>query len=462
MSADAISDDDWLDDEAKAILARRAVRERLTVVSGDGDLRMNENTGQWDIYTGGRWLTRERAEIEGLDWPALLEGDVGDDGAMNTPLNVPFRPFVWKDPASLPRREWLYGRHYIRKFVSATFAPGGLGKSSLAVVEALAMVSGKALLGSRPSKALRVAYWSGEDPHDENDRRIMAAALHYGLTPDDIGDRLHTGSGRDAPIVMAEQTQGGTVILRPNVEAVADAIRTMGLDVVIIDPFVSSHRVSENDNNAVDSVVKEWARIADRFNISLDLVHHTRKANGAETTVEDGRGASALLYAVRSARALNGMSEEEAAKAGVENRFEYFRADNGKANMAPRSDKATWHRMIGVDLGNGGDAPGDHVGVVTSWTWPDPFEDVTANDLFAVQKAIDGGQWRENPQASEWAGKAVAEVLSLDLEDKGAKSKVKGLLATWLKSGALVRVVGTDEGRRERPMIEVGKWAEIG
>jgi hypothetical protein len=45
-------------------------------------------------------------------------------------------PHVWRDPATIPPRAWLYGRHYIRKFVSCTVAPGSLGKSSLAVVEA--------------------------------------------------------------------------------------------------------------------------------------------------------------------------------------------------------------------------------------------------------------------------------------------------------------------------------------
>ncbi len=38
-------------------------------------------------------------------------------------------PFVFRDPRLIPRREWLYGTHYIRGFVSMTIAPGGVGKS---------------------------------------------------------------------------------------------------------------------------------------------------------------------------------------------------------------------------------------------------------------------------------------------------------------------------------------------
>jgi hypothetical protein len=55
----------------------------------------------------------------------------GRKGAINA------TPFRWVDPSTIPRREWLYGSHYIRRFVSVTVAPGGAGKSSLAIAEAL-------------------------------------------------------------------------------------------------------------------------------------------------------------------------------------------------------------------------------------------------------------------------------------------------------------------------------------
>ena len=122
-----------------------------------------------------------------------------------------------------------------------------------------------------------------------------------------------------------------------------------------------------------------------------------------------------------------------------------------------------WASVASVDLGNGSEyEPSDNVGAVRCWSWPDPFDGVSAADLLAVQHAIDGGQWRENSQANEWAGRAVADTLGLSLDDPGQKSKVKSLLATWIKTGALEKVMATDEKSRPRPMIEVGKWAEVG
>lgn len=390
----------------------------------------------------------------------LLDEPVND--RQDTALTHFVRPFVWRDPSTLPRREWLYGHHLIRKFVSATFSPGGVGKSSLVMTEAMAMASGKSLLGVPIRKRLNVAYWNGEDPYEETERRAFACALHHGLGAEDLEGRFLLGSGRDDPLVIAEQTPSGTTILAPNIERVMETARACNLDVIVIDPFVSSHRVTENDNGAIDMVVKAWARIADKANVAVELVHHTRKANGNETTVEDGRGASALLYAARSARALNVMSREEGEKAGVDKHRSYFRVDNGKANLAPPPDGSDWYHMIGVDLGNGDafNAP-DQVGVVTRWQWPDPFDGVQVSDLLAVQRKVDGGVWRENSQAKEWVGIAVADVLGLDLQDKAAKQKVKGLLARWLKEGVLVKVMATDEHRKERPVIEVGRWTEV-
>ncbi len=37
------------------------------------------------------------------------------------------------------------------------------------------------------------------------------------------------------------------------------------IDVLIVDPFVSSHRVNEMDNGKIDYVTKEWVRLSKRI-----------------------------------------------------------------------------------------------------------------------------------------------------------------------------------------------------
>ena len=99
------------------------------------------------------------------------------------PPKLEARPFVLRDPKTLPKREWIYGTQLIRKFGSATFAPSGSGKSNLMIVEALAMATGRPLLGILPPKRARVWYWNGEDPYDELERRDrgrLPALRHHG------------------------------------------------------------------------------------------------------------------------------------------------------------------------------------------------------------------------------------------------------------------------------------------
>jgi hypothetical protein len=365
------------------------------------------------------------------------------------------KPFVWIDPSVIPPRDWIYGGHFIRKFVSTTVAPGGVGKSSFEIVEMLAMTSGKPLLGIMPSERFRVWMWNGEDPEDELQRRIMAAAVQHGLAASDFEGRLFVDSGRDMEMVIAEQTRDGAQVVAPVIDAIKATILANKIDVVIIDPFVSSHRVTENDNGAIDRVAKAWAKIADDTGCAVELVHHVRKTNNAEVTVEDGRGAVALLSAARSARVLNVMTEDEGARAGVEHRRLHFRVDNGKSNLAPPPEKSDWYKLANVELGNG-----DKVGVVTEWTWPNALDQVTVADLRAVQKIVEGGRWRENTQAKEWVGYAVAQALKLDVARKADKAKITGLLKIWRSSGALVAVEGKDVKGMVRTFIEVGTHAD--
>jgi AAA domain len=370
------------------------------------------------------------------------------------------KPFKYQDPDTLPRRQFLYARQYIRGFLSATLAAGGVGKSSLALVEAVAMASGRTLLGIKPQKPLHVWYVNLEDPREEIERRVAAICLHFGIGPKEINGRLFF-NGCETEIVLASQTKSGAIVANPVVAGLTAALQ--GLDVFTLDPFVSAHRVTENDNMAIDVVVKTLGRIAGEARTSIELIHHARKTNGAEITVEDGRGASALIAAARSVRVLNAMTKEEAETAGVgeSSRF-YFRENIGKANLAPPSTKATWFRLEGVPLGNGsgGDIDDqDYVGVATPWRWPDAFAGVTLSDLGAVQARISEGRWRENSQAKDWVGYAVASVLKLDGTNRAHRAKIKAMLKQLIANGALVIVEGEDAKRNKRSFIEVGEPA---
>lgn len=372
-----------------------------------------------------------------------------------TPINA--EPYIWTAPESITLRDWLYGRLLVRQFTSMTIAPGGVGKSSLIVAETLSMVSGQDLLGALPPKRLKVWLWNLEDPQAETTRKIQATAKHYRLKATDIVDNLFVNSGRDQPLVIAQTAREGVTICQPVVDDLVQQIRARGIDVLIIDPFVSCHQVEENDNSAIDRVAKEWSRVADLGNCAVHLVHHTRKAPaGTEVTTESGRGAKALTDACRVARAINQMSEMESKAAGVENHRLYFRTYNDKANLAPPVMNSDWFKLSSVNLGNGPlGTDGDSVGVVTKWTLPDPLDGVTGRDFDKVASAIRAGKWRENIQAKDWVGHAVAKALGLVVGNKADKAKVIGLIKIWLAAGSLIVVEEQDEKRNVRKFVEV-------
>ena len=229
--------------------------------------------------------------------------------------------------------------------------------------------------------------------------------------------------------LCAERIRDQTTVYRPVVDALKSEINDLGIDVIAIDPFVSCHRVPENDNGAIDIVAKAWAAIARETDCAIDLVHHVRKPSSAysEFSVNDARGAISLISAARSNRVLNRMTKEEAELAGVrpEERRSYFRIDKGeKDNMRPPIEKAEWCKLVGINLENETEeAPSDNVGVVTRWKMPSPFDGLSTTDLLRVQKKIATGEWRADARSPAWAGNAVAEILSLDVSEKVSAGK---------------------------------------
>ncbi|MBS0529756.1 MAG: AAA family ATPase [Proteobacteria bacterium] len=438
-------------------LAKRYARLRWNGLLADDDIE----GCLWDAAESTGLVEAHSADtVQNVIASAIMSAEATpyeDDGKPRPAVQA--TPYIWKPPEASARRDWLYGYLLVRKFVTATISPGGVGKSSLIAVEALAKVSGKDLLGVTPPKQLRVWLWNLEDPQEETERKIQAAALRYKLTPDDIGDRLFVDSGRDQPLVIAQETKNGATIMRPVVDGLTEEIRSRRIDVVIVDPFVSCFQgIGENDNAAMDLIVKEWGKVADKGNCAVHLVDHTRKMGGTESevTVESSRGAKSKTDACRVVRAVNRMSKEEGERAGVENHRLFFRTFNDKANLQPPADKSDWFKLESVDLGNGPlGSPGDSVGIVTQWKWPDPLDGITGADFDKVARVIRSARWRENVQATAWVGKAVAEALDMDAGNKADKTKIIAMLNVWRAAGSLVVVEGEDEKRNIRKFVEV-------
>jgi hypothetical protein len=360
-----------------------------------------------------------------------------------------------KDPAAIPARDWLYGRSLLRGKVTLTVAPGGVGKTALTIADALSLVIGRPLLHETVPSRSRVWLWNLEEDQHELDRRIAAACEHHEIDGDLKG--LFVNTGFDSPLCLAETTPQGAVIRRPMAEAVLAELRRKRIDILIVDPFVSSHSVSENDNGAIDMVVKEWARIANAAGCAVHLVHHTHKLHGAEVSAESSRGAKALVDGARVARALNPMSREEAQGLGLQDNWRYFRVTDAKTNYAPPAEASEWFAHRSVQLANG-----DNVGVVERWQLPDAMKGVTVEHLDEVVRRVRVGRYREAPQSADWIGHPIAEVLEADLDDPKDRKRVVSSLKAWIRSGALKVVEERDAERKLRRFVVASEVMEVG
>jgi hypothetical protein len=112
--------------------------------------------------------------------------------------------FKYRPAIEIPKRAWLYGRHYLRNCVTVTVAPPGWTKSTRSLTELMAMALLRPLLGKIPTseRPLRCWYWSGEDECEEVERRIAAICQHHRIDARTLEGLLFYDSFQEIPITI--------------------------------------------------------------------------------------------------------------------------------------------------------------------------------------------------------------------------------------------------------------------
>jgi RecA-family ATPase len=365
------------------------------------------------------------------------------------------RPFVPFDPAALPPRQWLYGRHYQRRTVSGTVSPGGTGKTTLCMVEAVAMATCRNLLGEQPEQRLRVWYHNGEDSLQELNRRLAAICQHFGIPQEELRDWFFMTSGNEVPLRVAKG-YSNLVIDTRLIKCITEAIGDNQIDTATLDPLVTLHGVPENDTGKMDTVVRIFASISDTQDCAIELSHHTRKllaGSTADYALDDMRGAGSAKDAMRAVRMLNVMAKTDAESTGIpeHERPSYFRVDRVKANNAPPASAAIWRRFVNVDLPNG-----DEVGVVVPWEFPGQGSAPSPEKAAAEHKAEEmflrllDRLVLEDRNVSDHGPRAAPTVFAKEAEAKGAKLGKAALADAMRRLFAAGRIRMETYGRPSR------------
>jgi hypothetical protein len=175
-------------------------------------------------------------------------------------------------------------------------------------------------------------------------------------------------------------------------------------------------------------------------------------------------GAVALRATFRSCRILARMPVETATAMKIADPWRYIRISGSKENYAPPPEKATWYRLIGIQLGNRAVDPvypdGDDVAVATTWQSRPLFDGMDTATIRAVFNAIREIIHSPHKQTKQrpWVG-----VPLMELGGRNANEATR-IARAWLESHLLKKEQFYDtetEHKIDRVVLNEAKAAEI-
>ena len=353
-------------------------------------------------------------------------------------------------------RQWLLGTTFCRGYLSGLTSGGGSGKTTIRILQALSLATGRALSGEHVFARGRVLIVCLEDDLKELRRRVWAARIKHLIPASEVAGWLFLTTPRRLKIA---ELNGKKVVIGGLYGALVKAVDEKKLDLVCIDPAIKAHGLDESSNPDIDVFAGILTDMAVEKNIGVDLLSHERKglagAGKAVGDAERGRGASSLKDAMRLAKTLTVMSDLEATRFTVSDvdRKLTVRIDDAKVNIAPPSASTNWFRIVGVNLGNGTSIypSGDNVQTCEVWT---PVVATTANVAQETLWAAQAGGIRVRRGGRGARHDDVAATIlrrTLGWSDPQAKKAVAKLVEDKLA----VVVGGKDHSGNEIPFLEI-------
>lgn len=284
-------------------------------------------------------------DIDELDAPD--DGEETESESDDECSEDAFEPLGQVDPESIPPRPWhVKGVLYEEKCYGLV-GPGGAGKSVCSLILAVVMATGKPFgpwesIDGKPRKVLIV---QGEDSRDELEMRLIAICKTMRIDRAQIKGRiLIDKKQKDIRLVETNQKTGKRRTTN-FWKRIRRAIQKLGIDCVMIDPFVKTHSgFNESDNADMQFVIEKIEELLAGLQCSLLMVHHTSKSGGADDA-NSIRGASAIANAFRGGHTFYPMTgaEHEKIKPPLP-KERYVRITGVKQNYAEKFG-ARWFRL---------------------------------------------------------------------------------------------------------------------
>ena len=379
---------------------------------------------------------REKIHIPNPGQEEFIPGIVTDD----TVFDPAFIGLL--NPGARQPRQFLVPYRMMRGHITMTAAGPGVGKTTVAVEEAVSLASGIDFLGFGITQKFRVLIVNNEETQDELERRIEATCRYFKVPPEEIANTLMVYSGVDADkIILARADRFGNVLPTVHTTQLRELIIKHKLDVVILDPFVQMHYVEESSNEQISRTMVQIrsAATSDEYKAAIHLVHHTRKAPpGSSTQAGDmmaARGASSMGGEAHFFFTLTDMSDDDGEKLNIteEERYNFIRLDDAKGKMGPKG-KVRWFQRHGVMMPYG--LVGEEIGILVPRDKDDLGKKLTSFTVTEVLTTIDRAWAAKAPYSDKYNSSRY--VLTVIMEGCGiTKSAAGKLLEDWLINGIL-------------------------
>ena len=361
-------------------------------------------------------------------------------------------------------RQWLLGNLLMRENITMLSSPGGIGKTTTAILMALAVITGRDdLLNQHVFEKGKVWIVTGEDDEIEIMRRLRAACIANGLREEDVFPHIVITACRSRPLVLAVADGDGHPMLGPDAAKFEQIIEKHHFGLVILDPLVKTHRLNENNNTAMDFLSTLLNGICYRTGCAMLVSHHSRKANGDDGTSRDQvRGASSLVDSARINLVVRPMTKAEGERYEIppDDLDTYLRVVDVKRNLA-RAGKGLWIELKAEPIGNDKVDPrypvGDIVQAGVAWRPPSLLGDVTRQEIDAVFARLREGPEGEsafspNPQAGEaWAGEVLIQLA------RRSRIQATQIIAEWHRTGVWTKSSGATDQRRQRQAMQLNE-----
>lgn len=360
------------------------------------------------------------------------------------------------DVTKIAPRPWLIDRMLMLRELTLLIAPGSAGKSSLSLAIAAHLAIGKDFGPWKAHYKCKSIVFNGEDDVAEQSRRLYAVCQMYQLDYEAVKANILLISADELDLKIVSAPQRTAIVNDAIVNQLIEFANNPEIGLVIYDPLIDIHDVSEDDNPAMNVVMRAMKRIAKQANVATLICHHTTKGGNAKQedrigNAEIGRGASGIVYKARIAFTLLNASQSDCEEYGLQEheRKYWVRLDDAKMNLTLASDKPVWYKRETVCLPNG-----DAVGVLK---YTEMQKDTTHLRMRIGGVLVD--TLIANGQGSMAIAQAVAvlkaqEPIMSNKTDAQIKQRIEGLFSTPVEvKGHVIQARREGTGERQTLII---------